>query len=268
MSTRGLIRCVALAVILMLSSEASAVVALQETQPEAEVTATAEEDARSSDDSQVSPTEMPAEKRPRLLLRNSGRGRCWCGGVWRTRSCVAGRAELIFIDPDAIETSGNACLEAEIATGSVQIRPVVTDLWADDNLAVDIVVDLEFDPDVLRWTFAGGSSVVAVIVGDQGRAEVAANLFDYREFAGAVAGDAGLNAPFGDPGSPSSAMTSNLNPSRRAVLGRVAMPMKRQPPRRASLRQSRQHQQQEPLDLTRSPLRLSASVEWCAIRSG
>ena len=62
MSTRGLIRCVALAVILMLSSEASAVVALQETQPEAEVTATAEEDARSSDDSQVSPTEMPAEE--------------------------------------------------------------------------------------------------------------------------------------------------------------------------------------------------------------
>ena len=136
--------------------------------------------------------------------------------------------ELIFIDPDAIETSGNACLEAEIATGSVQIRPVVTDLWADDNLAVDIVVDLEFDPDVLRWTFAGGSSVVAVIVGDQGLPEVAANLFDYREFAGAVAGDAGLNAPSGDPGFAFVCYDVEPESEPPGGPGRVAMPMKRQ----------------------------------------
>jgi peptidoglycan/xylan/chitin deacetylase (PgdA/CDA1 family) len=109
--------------------------------------------------------------------------------------------EEIVLDLTAIQTGVHPCLQAGIDANALTIQPVIAGIAFDDALAIDVVLHTDEEPDALGWTLASAGDLLAVIVADvEAGPTVAAHLYDYREFGGAVAGDAGLRAPAGDPG--------------------------------------------------------------------
>jgi peptidoglycan-N-acetylglucosamine deacetylase len=105
--------------------------------------------------------------------------------------------EPIVIDADAVERAGEACMVAGYSTDVLEIAPVVTAYYEQpDGFIIDLLVDVSTASAALGWTIYGVGEIAAVIVASAsaGRA-VPANVYDYRDFGGAIVSDVALVAP-------------------------------------------------------------------------